>query len=119
MVSMVKCTQTGQLMPLDWQVKLPDEMRQRLYYPLTHDIVHTICTTKEKPQVSRFDYHCLSHAEYKNVISGEVTVDIDYVNVANGLDLHHHNVVLHIEWTFENGRGWYVSAVDKDASLQS
>lgn len=112
MVSITECIQSGKLIKADWIIHIPDAMRTKLYYPLTHEIVHIICTTKETPQLKQFTYRCLGHEEKGRFISGQVEISIDYVNSAVGLDLHYHNIILTIQWTFENGKGWYVSSVE-------
>ncbi len=112
LVAMVEGTQTGRLIKTDWTVFIPAHMRTMLYYPLTHDLVHTISTTKASPQLKQFTYHCIHYEKYKNTIIGQVKINIDYVNTALNLDLHYHNVVLTIQWTFENGKGWCVSSVE-------
>lgn len=112
LVALLRCPQTGQPLVTDWTISVSDEMRQQLYWPLTHDIVHTIVTTKEPPQESRFFYRCTDCQIGGKQITGTVDVIIDYVNAANGLDLHYHFVPVHL--TLEcagSDKGWTLTEV--------
>lgn len=112
MVSMTECIHMGKLIVTDWSVYISSEMRAKLYYPLTHDIVHMLSTAQEKAQLQRHSYRCVNVERDDNNITGQVEINIDYVNPALALDLHYHKVVLTICWSYENGTGWYVSSVE-------
>lgn len=112
-VALLRCPQTGQPLVTDWTISVSDEMRQQLYWPLTHDIVHTIVTTKEPPQESRFLYRCVECQIGRKEITGTVEITIDYVNAANGLDLHYHFVPVKLTLGDDGiSKTWAVIAVE-------
>lgn len=111
-VALLRCPQTGQPLVMDWSISVSDEMRQQLYWPLTHDIVHTIAITKEPPQESRFFYRCVDCEISSKQITGTVDIIIDYVNTANGLDLHYHFVPVYLTLGCSgSGKGWVLTEV--------
>lgn len=114
-VALLRCPQTGQPLVTDWTISVSDDMRQQLYWPLTHDIVHTITTTTEPPQESRFIYRCTECQVGDKVITGTVEVTIDYVNSANGLDLHWHYVPVRLKLEVIGPmKGWRLTEVQHD-----
>lgn len=111
-VALLRCPQTGQPLVTDWTISVSDEMRQQLYWPLTHDIVHTMAITKEPSQESRFFYRCVDCQIGSKRITGTVHIIIDYVNAANGLDLHYHFVPVHLTLDHVgSGKGWALTEV--------
>ena len=115
LAALLRCTQTGQPLVTDWTISVSDEMRRQLYWPLSHDIVHTIATTAEPPQESRFVYRCTECQVGDKVITGTVDVIIDYVNAANGLDLHWHFVPVRMKLEVIGPmKGWALTEVQHD-----
>lgn len=115
LAALLRCPQTGQPLVTDWTISVSDDMRQQLYWPLTHDIVHTITTTTEPPQESRFIYRCTECQVGDKVITGTVDVVIDYVNTANGLDLHWHFVPVRLKLEVIGPmKGWRLTEVQHD-----
>ena len=112
LVALLECPQTGKPLVTDWTISVSDEMRQQLYSPLTHDIVHTITTTKKAPQESRFIYRCVSCHIGSKEIAGTVEITIDYVNKSCNLDLHYHFAPVQLQLTLAGaGKGWELSQV--------
>lgn len=110
-VALLRCPQTGQPLVTDWPISVSDDMRQKLYWPLNHDIVHTIATTKKPPQKNWFFYRCVDCQTGSKKITGTVDVIIDYVNAANGLDLHYRLVPVHLTIECIPDKGWVLTEV--------
>lgn len=112
LVALLRCPQTGQPLVTDLNISVSDDMRRQLYWPLTHDIVHTIATTDVPPQESRFLYRCTDCQIGSKVITGTVDIIIDYSNVTNGLDLHYHFVPVKLRLELAGpDKGWTLTDV--------
>ena len=78
----------------------------------SHHVIH--CRpTEASPQESRFIYRCVDCQMRRKEITGTVEVTIDYVNAANGLDLHYHFVPVKLTLGDDGaGKAWAVIAVE-------
>lgn len=88
------------------------EMREKLTYPLGPSIAAIIGTTEYPVTENDIKYDVAESKYINNDLHVTVSINIDYCDTAKHIDVHYHNILMHIVCSPSKYTGLYISSVE-------
>ena len=96
-LKLVRQAQRYESFETDPHISVGADMRQKLMHPLTLEEAKAIGGNEYMVEEENIRYELESHAYVKDVHCATVSVNIDYCDKQNGIDVHYHDVKLYIK----------------------